>query len=132
MYGDRMIRYVLDATVIVDVVLSEPGSITAAEKMANGIVSTVNLSEAIQKIAERVESLERAVWAVRALPIERVPFDEELAVVAASLRAPTKRKGISFADRACLALALTRNHPALTSDSGWVGLDVGVEIESFR
>lgn len=100
-----MTRYVLDASVIAAAALVEAGADQAARMMANGIISTVNLSEALQRIAEVTQSMEKALWAIASLQIERVPFDENQAIVAATLRAATKRRGISFADRACLSLA---------------------------
>lgn len=44
------------------------------------------------------------------------PADEELAGDIAKLRVSTRSLGLSLGDRACLALALKLQLPALTSD----------------
>jgi ribonuclease VapC len=40
--------------------------------------------------------------------------------------------GLSFGDRACLALAKSLVAPALTADRSWARLDLGIAIEVIR
>jgi PIN domain nuclease of toxin-antitoxin system len=40
--------------------------------------------------------------------------------------------GLSFGDRACLALAISRGEPALTADRAWLDADVGAELAIIR
>ena len=66
------------------------------------------------------------------LDIEIRSFDESSAWRASSLRGGTKSRGLSIGDRACLALALEEGLPALTTDSAWSALDVGVDVRALR
>jgi PIN domain nuclease of toxin-antitoxin system len=51
---------------------------------------------------------------------------------AAELHRATRRLGLSFGDRACLALGLEMESPILTADRTWGDLDLGVEIRLAR
>jgi PIN domain nuclease of toxin-antitoxin system len=44
----------------------------------------------------------------------------------------TKSIGLSFGDRACLALGIILNQPVLTTDRLWVSINVGVEVRLLR
>jgi ribonuclease VapC len=68
------------------------------------------------------------------LRLERVPFDERLAYRAGMLLPQTRAAGLSFGDRACLALALQLDAKAMTADRAWsrIADAVGVEIELIR
>lgn len=44
----------------------------------------------------------------------------------------TKELGLSLADRACMALAVTLGLPLLTADRSWVEVDLPVEIRVIR
>ncbi len=55
---------------------------------------------------------------------EVVDFTEDLAWDAARLRPLTKQYGLSLGDRACLALAIKLNVPALTADKEWSKLKI--------
>jgi PIN domain nuclease of toxin-antitoxin system len=48
------------------------------------------------------------------------------------LRPPTKHKGLSLADRACLALGQQLNLPVITADRVWKELDLEVEVRLVR
>jgi PIN domain nuclease of toxin-antitoxin system len=62
-----------------------------------------------------------------------VPLDLDAARVAAELRPPTKRHGLSLGDRACLALGRMTSGTVLTTDRVWKKLRLaGIEIEVVR
>jgi len=65
-------------------------------------------------------------------PLHVVPFDDKQAREAARLVRRTSRLGVSLADRAALALALTRGLPILTADRAWRSLRLPVTIEVIR
>jgi PIN domain nuclease of toxin-antitoxin system len=48
------------------------------------------------------------------------------------MRQVSRRAGLSFGDRACLALALIHGLPVLTADRAWAKVDVGVEVRLIR
>ncbi len=50
---------------------------------------------------------------------EVADFSEDLAWDAARLRPLTKQYGLSLGDRACLAVAVKLNVPAVTADKEW-------------
>ena len=56
---------------------------------------------------------------MQAACVEIVPFDTALAHASATLYPHTKPFGLSFADRACLALGIQRGGTVLTADSKW-------------
>ncbi len=129
-----MSRIVLDASALLALTRREPGADKVAEILAGSVMSTVTLSEAVGYYARSgaSEAEIRAVFDV--LRVERVPFDEELAYIAGLLLPKTRPAGLSFGDRACLALALRIGAKALTADRAWsqVTTAVGVEIEVIR
>ena len=53
------------------------------------------------------------------VPLKLAPFDQETAHAAGLLRRSTKSLGLSLGDRACMALAQSRNVPAVTADRVW-------------
>ena len=124
-------RNVVDASAVLAVCNQELGSNEARSKMRHGLISTVNLSEVFQKSIERGK-LPLALAIVRTAGIQVIEFNEDLALKTAELAVVTRKKGISFADRACLALGKTQQMPVLTGDRRWLELDIGVEVTSFR
>jgi PIN domain nuclease of toxin-antitoxin system len=64
--------------------------------------------------------------------IEFINLDHALAMATAELRKPTRRLGLSFGDRACLALAQQRNATELTADRPWMELELDISIECIR
>jgi len=61
-----------------------------------------------------------------------VAFDRVLGYRAGLLRPATRRAGLSFSDRACLALAEHDRLPALTADRAWRHLGTGATVEVIR
>ncbi|MFY7797718.1 MAG: VapC toxin family PIN domain ribonuclease, partial [Dolichospermum sp.] len=59
-------------------------------------------------------------------------FNKEQVLKAGMLRPNTKSIGLSFGDRACLALAIFLNQPVLTTDRLWGSINVGVEVRVVR
>ncbi len=124
---------VLDASALLALLHEEPGYETVADAVAAGAaISTVNLSEAVAKLSDAgmPEAVIREV--LGSLGLEVVSFDNELAYIAGLLRSLTKQFGLSFGDRACLALARRRQLPALTSDRAWESLSLDVTIRVVR
>ena len=124
-------KSVVDASTVLAVCNQEPGGIEARSQMRGGLISSVNLSEVYQKSLERGKlPIAKAIILTAGLTI--VDFDEELALKAAEIHRETKGQGISFADRACLALGMRENLPILTGDRDWQQLKLDVQIELFR
>ena len=68
------------------------------------------------------------------MPFIRIALDEELAFIAGLMLPVTRRAGLSFDDRTCLALANKLGVRATTANRAWprIGSGVGVEIELIR
>lgn len=123
---------IVDASVVLAVMLGERGGIEIAQTMNRAVISVVNLSEIYRRLIDAEVSAEDAVSRVQRLRMEIVPFDEKQAIATAQLRPATRKIGASFADRACLALALTKGLPVLTADRKWDLLDLPIEIRQIR
>jgi ribonuclease VapC len=89
---------------------------------------------AVAKLAEhsQVAALAAIKQAVDgSLQVE--PFTEEDAAEADDLRPRSRDQGLSFGDRACLALAARFEVPAVTADRSWKDLpEVGVAVRLIR
>lgn len=125
-------RMVLDSSALLAIVFGEPGEDRAARIVASALVSTVNLSEAAAKMNERGFAPEQTTILLGSLGFDTAPFEEADAYDAGKLRTTTMAAGLSFGDRACLALALREGGGVLTADRAWAQLDIGVEIEMIR
>lgn len=123
---------VLDASAILALVFGEPGADKVLECLGKAAVSAVNLEEVASKWMMKGAPLDSVTEKLNALDLECVPFSREQAFVAASLRPLCESKGLSRADRSCLALGLERNAPILTTDGKWVELDIGVSVTLIR
>lgn len=64
--------------------------------------------------------------------VRLVGFDPDLAVRAAGLRPSTERDGLSFADRACIATAISREATMVTAGRAWITLDLPCPVELVR
>lgn len=113
----------------------EEGSRRVAEVLAGGVLmSTVNLSEVVAKLAD-IGMPEREIHeALDPLGLEFVAFEARDAFAAGVLRPDTSAAGLSLGDRCCLALGRLSGLPILTADRRWEGLDLGpgLRIELIR
>jgi len=96
------------------------------------VISTVNHSEIVSKLAEKGLPEEAISSTLDALSLRAIDFDSALSMSAGLLREPTKSTGLSLGDRACLVLARQRKVAALTADRVWKDLDIGVAITIIR
>ncbi|MBT6276062.1 MAG: type II toxin-antitoxin system VapC family toxin [Chromatiales bacterium] len=124
---------VLDASALLAYIQHEPGSAIVSTALNDGaLISTVNWAEVIQKAhAARVEIAGLASDLV-ALGLGLEPFTADQAEIAGGLWARTKGRGLSLADRSCLAVGLDKGLPVYTADRVWVELDLGIPITSIR
>ena len=67
-----------------------------------------------------------------ALGLRVADFTAESAEATAQLGSVAAPPGLSLGDRACLALAGALGVPALTSDTAWARLDLGIEVQIIR
>lgn len=127
-----MTDYVLDASAILALWREEPGGDVVAARASGAAVSAVNAAEAVAKYVDKGGTLELALFRLRALELAILPFDEAMIARTAALKALCRGFGISFADRACLAVAQAENLTALTADREWARLPFDVRVELIR
>jgi ribonuclease VapC len=103
------------------------------EKHLNGaLMSTVNYSEVLKKVIEKGGNAEAAAGLVRRSRVELVDFDSDHGRVAAELWPLGKGLGLSFADRACLALGMAVSGTVLTADRAMAEAAVPVKVVMIR
>jgi PIN domain nuclease of toxin-antitoxin system len=124
---------VLDASAILAVIGGEPGAEKlTSDLLARAVGSAVNLSEVQAKLVSRGWPFEQA-WEDATSPVREVlAFDEAQARVAGDLVTQTRHLGLSFGDRACLALGIALGLPVYTAEKAWKTLKVGVRIHVIR
>jgi PIN domain nuclease of toxin-antitoxin system len=122
---------VLDASAVLALLQDEPGSDRVLESLPGALICSVNLSEVVAKLTE-LGMPETDIRLALSLGLEVVAFDEALAYSAGALRPVTRSAGLSLGDRACLAIALARSLPALTTDRAWRDLDIDATVEVIR
>lgn len=127
-----MTAVVLDASAVLAILQGEHGAEAVIPLLTDARLSAVNYSEIISKLIDRNVNIDDAVSVLDKMGINVIDFDVDLAIRAGVLRTVTKNKGISLADRACLALAERDGLPAVTSDRRWASLDLSVEVRLFR
>ncbi len=124
--------FVLDASALLCLIRDEPGAPAVAALLPDSTISAVNLSEAVAKLSE-IGMDEATIGAILApLQLRVIGFDERAALAAGLLRTRTRSSGLSFGDRACLALAAEFGAEAVTTDRAWSKIDVGVSIRPVR
>jgi PIN domain nuclease of toxin-antitoxin system len=121
---------VLDASALIAFLRAEPGADVVQAALDGAVISAVNYSEVLKKTIERGGTLHAAASFVRDLAIAVIPFDEQLAALSADLYPDTKVLGLSFADRACLALGILLKRKVLTSERrmGLVVLPIKIKL----
>ena len=127
-----MSRVVLDSSAFLAYANNEEGGAAVGALLTLSVISAVNVCEIATKIVAAGRSVEDAHFILLSAGVEIVDFDAGLAVAAGGMIVRTKPYGLSLGDRACLALAVRENIPALTADRAWKGVDVGIPIQFIR
>ncbi len=123
----------LDASALLALLQGEAGAERVAQLLPRASISAVNLSEVVAKLHERGMPDAGIRAALEDLDLDIRPFDGDAAYAGGALRGPTRALGLSFGDRACLALALRLQATAVTGDRAWAAFgESGVRIELIR
>jgi PIN domain nuclease of toxin-antitoxin system len=123
---------VLDASALIALLRSEPGAEVVARSITSAIISAVNYSEVLKKAIERGAPLETAASRIEDLGIGIVSFDEGHAAISAALYPEGKPHGMSFADRACLALGVQRKLMVLTAEEKMALVNIAIKVRLIR
>jgi ribonuclease VapC len=117
--SDRQPAAVLDASALLALLQDEPGADAVASRLPACTMSAVNLSEVVAKLAEHGVPVAELRAVLEGLDLDVRPFDVEAAYQAGELRRSTRDAGLTFGDRACLALAVQLGVPQMTADRAW-------------
>jgi len=126
---------ILDASALIAFLHDEPGADAVVEALAaTAAMSVVNWAETLSKVAADGDDPQRVADSLQLsdAPLQLEPLTEGDCVAIARLRPLTRARGLSLADRACLALAQRLDLPILTADREWASLDVGVRVQLVR
>ena len=123
---------VLDASALLAFMFREEGHEQVGRRIHASCLSTVNLSEVLERFTRDGQDSRQVLERIAATSIEVVPFSAEHAAIAAELAPETRPLGLALGDRACLALALSRGIDAVTADQVWSRLDIGVRVRVVR
>lgn len=107
---------VLDASAVLAVLLQEPGCEMVIAELDGAHLGAVNLGEVLSRLSDGSMPTGLALDEVLRLRPAIHVFNQAMAALVGDLRPRTKALGLSFGDRACLALARTLGMPVLTSD----------------
>lgn len=123
---------VLDASALLAYLKDEPGGEIVEEVFEESAISAVNWSEVFQKaLAHNIETA-RLREDLEALGLNIMPFTSAQAEAAASFWPQVYHAGLSLGDRACLALGAEQQIPILTTERGWLELDLPLTIRKIR
>lgn len=123
----------VDASALIAFLRREPGAEVVAEHLRGAYISAVNLCEVLEKTPKSDHSNDRVLALLHNWQVDIIPFDIGQAVVSSLLKGQIENKyDISFADRACLALAVSRTIPAITADRAWKSLAIGADVILIR
>jgi PIN domain nuclease of toxin-antitoxin system len=127
-----MNNVVLDASAVLALINNEKGSEVVLATLSHSVICSVNLSEVVSKLTDRglIETEIRAD--LDSFGFRVIDFDRELAYRSGLLRDQTKALGLSFGDRACLAVGEWLGYEILTSDRAWSKLNFSVPITIIR
>jgi PIN domain nuclease of toxin-antitoxin system len=120
----------LDASAVLALLNEEPGADEVEQLLDGALMSSVNLSEVIQKAEQHDVNTEGLEYDLESLGIEFRDFDVTSARPAAELW--SKGGGLSLGDRACLALAKLTGSEAVTADGRWTRAKLTVEVRLVR
>jgi ribonuclease VapC len=124
--------YVLDASAVLCLLQEEKGAERVASALPAAEIGAVNYSEVVGKLVDGGMNEETADRLIDALQLSVIPFDRTQARLAGSLRAITRKFGLSLGDRACLALAQAQGATALTCERSWTRFEAPCRVETVR
>ena len=124
-------NYILDASALLASLHNETGSEIVDLLLSESAISTINLSEVIQKARQRGTFTETLVSSLQTAGVEVVAYTIKQAEMTAALWPITQPFGLSLADRACLALAQSRQAVAVTADQSWANISQ-IQVQIIR
>jgi ribonuclease VapC len=126
-------QVLLDVSALLAVVFEETGCEKVIPRLAVASISAVNYSEVLAKQIQRGANPARVVEGLRALGLETLAWDADLAELSVDLSPLGWTHGLSFGDRACLATARRLKRTVLTAERAWRKLPkLAIDIQFIR
>ena len=127
-----MSSVVFDASAVLAVLNRERGHDKATPLLHGAVISAVNYGEVLKKAVEVGGSIATVQLLLGKQSLLIVPFDVPHAVKAASIWTQSKAFGLSFADRACVALGLLLDLPVVTAEQNMSKVELPVKVKLIR
>ncbi len=121
---------VLDASAILAWLQEEPGADVVDDHLFNGIVSSVNWSEVLQKTQQHDRDAYETAALLEALGVSVADATKEDGELAAALW--DTARPLSLADRFCLALGTRLRSRVVTAERAWANVVPGAEVTVIR
>ncbi len=115
-------KIILDSSALLALIQEEPGAEIIKPLLKFSVMSTVNVTETLSILHRTNIPPEEGVVLVSDIITTIVPFDLEQSKSCADLHPLVKTKGLSLADRACIALGIKLQIPIYTADKIWLEL----------
>ena len=125
-------KWVVDASALLAAIHNEQGGDYVKQHIDRCVISTVNWSETLQKLARTGAQIDTIEASLTALGLTIIDFTEQDARLCASLWGSGKNLGLSLADRACLATGLRLKSKVITADRVWNELEISLQIHLIR
>jgi ribonuclease VapC len=123
---------VLDASAVLAYALGERGADLVHKHLFGAVMSAVNYSEVLKKTIERGGDMDATAALLAGASVDVVTFDSLHAADTAAVFRETKDAGISFADRACLSLAIDLGAVLYTADKRLADVKAPIEVVLIR
>lgn len=125
-------KWVIDASALLAAIHNEKGGDYVQQSIQQCVISSINWSEVLQKLARSGADVDQIEPSLKALGLSIVDYNEEDAHITASLWSITKDSGLSLADRACIATGIRLKATVITADKVWAKLKLDIPIQLIR
>jgi PIN domain nuclease of toxin-antitoxin system len=127
------VDWLLDASAVLALLQSEPGSEQVKVALPKSAITSVNACEVLGVLVRHGCSPAEAALIFDKLHIPVLAFTYPQAQSAASLLLLKPSRPLSLGDRACLGAAVETKRRVLTAERSWSELDLGdIRIKSIR
>lgn len=123
---------VFDSSTVIAILNKEPGHDMAEKLISQSLISTVNVTEVAKHLSERIDVFAAVQTVLKSLKYQIIAYSNEQAEYAGFLYRTTAKYGLSLGDRACLALAISKNLPVVTTDKIWANIDLPIDVTLLR
>lgn len=126
-------KVVLDSSALLALIQEESGAEMIKPLLKFSVMSTVNIAETLSVLQRANITPQEGLVLITDIITTIIPFDLEQAEQAAKLHLLVQSKGLSLADRACIALGIKLQIPIYTADKIWKELKInGADIQLIR